>query len=181
MVEKGKHRPLPDPRTHILQRSCKEHAEKVGKLLQGKEVLLRLFNSFCAELIKDHAEDAKFLAISRYSKRWIQPFSIFRELGTDAKTASLYANTIGKQRPEYLIDKFKEFLETLKTSSVYEKDEATWKERYLESKFKLNTFIFRIQDKEDKKAKQADKKRHSEFIDLMRIPEIFKLHFSLEK
>ena len=40
---------------------------------------------------------------------------IFRELGTDARIASLYANTIGKAKDLNIsINKFKEFLETLK-------------------------------------------------------------------
>ncbi|MFA4958025.1 MAG: UvrD-helicase domain-containing protein [Candidatus Methanoperedens sp.] len=33
--------------------------EKVGKLLQGKEVIVKTFHSFCAELIKDHADRCK--------------------------------------------------------------------------------------------------------------------------
>ena len=38
---------------------------------------------------------------------------------------------------------------------------------YRESKFKINTFhLQEFKDKEDKKVKQAEKKRYSEFIDL---------------
>jgi len=33
--------------------------EKVEKLLQGKEVIVKTFHSFCAELIKDHADKCK--------------------------------------------------------------------------------------------------------------------------
>ncbi len=33
--------------------------EKVEKLLQGKEVTVKTFHSFCSELIKDHADRCK--------------------------------------------------------------------------------------------------------------------------
>ncbi len=42
--------------------------EKVEKLLQGKEIHVKTFHSFCAELIKVMLTDAKFPATSRYSR-----------------------------------------------------------------------------------------------------------------
>jgi len=143
--------------------------EKVEKLLQGKEVIVKTFHSFCAELIKDHAERCKVPGDFKIFEEMDSAIFIFRELKVDAYTASLYANTIGKAKDLNIsIDKFKEFLETLK-KQVHDiaKDESKWKELYRESKFKLNTFhLQEFKDKEDKKAKQAEKKRYSEFIDL---------------
>ncbi|MDP3106043.1 MAG: ATP-dependent helicase, partial [Candidatus Methanoperedens sp.] len=143
--------------------------EKVEKLLQGKEIHVKTFHSFCAELIKDHADRCKVPGDFKIFEEMDSAIFIFRELKTDAYTASLYANTIGKAKDLNIsIDKFKEFLETLKKQvQDIEKDESTWKELYRESKFKLNTFhLQEFKDKEEKKAKQADKKRYSEFIDL---------------
>ncbi|HYN44434.1 MAG TPA: UvrD-helicase domain-containing protein [Candidatus Limnocylindrales bacterium] len=143
--------------------------EKVEKLLQGKEVIVKTFHSFCAELIKDHADRCKVPGDFKIFEEMDSAIFIFRELKVDARTASLYANTIGKAKDLNIsIDKFKEFLETLnKQVQDIEKDESTWKELYHESKFKLNTFhLQEFKDKEDKKAKQAEKKRYSEFIDL---------------
>ena len=142
--------------------------EKVEKLLQGKEIHIKTFHSFCAELIKDHAEKCKVPGDFKIFEEMDSAIFIFRELKVDAYTASLYANTIGKAKDLNIsIDKFKEFLETLKKQvQDIEKDESTWKEQYRESKFKLNTFhLQEFKDKEDKKAKQAEKKKHSEFID----------------
>ncbi len=67
---------------------------------------------------------------------------IFRELKTDAYTASLFASTVGKAKDLNIsIDKFKEFLETHKKQvQDVEKDKSTSKELYRESIFKLNTF-----------------------------------------
>jgi DNA helicase-2/ATP-dependent DNA helicase PcrA len=143
--------------------------EKVEKLLLGKEIHVKTFHSFCAELIKDHAERCKVPGDFKIFEEMDSAIFIFRELGTDARTASLYANTIGKAKDLNIsIDKFKEFLETLKKQvQDIEKDESKWKELYRESKFKLNTFhLQEFKDKEDKKAKQAEKKRYSEFMDL---------------
>lgn len=160
-----------DP-SHILALTFSKEAarnmrEKVEKLLQGKEVIVKTFHSFCAELIKDHAERCKVPGDFKIFEEIDSAIFIFRELKTDARTASLYANTIGKEKDLNIsIDKFKEFLETLKKQvQDIEKDESTWKEVYRESKFKLNTFhLQEFKDKEDKKAKQAEKKRYSEFI-----------------
>ncbi|GFO97653.1 ATP-dependent DNA helicase pcra [groundwater metagenome] len=160
--------------SHILALTFSKEAarnmrEKVEKLLQGKEVIVKTFHSFCAELIKDHADGCKVPGDFKIFEEIDSAIFIFRELGTDARTASLYANTIGKAKDLNIsIDKFKEFLETLKKQvQDIAKDESTWKELYRESKFKLNTFhLQEFKDKEDKKAKQAEKKRYSEFIDL---------------
>jgi DNA helicase-2/ATP-dependent DNA helicase PcrA len=46
--------------------------EKVEKLLQGKEVIVKTFHSFCAELIKDHTERCKVPG----------DFKIFEEIGS---------------------------------------------------------------------------------------------------
>jgi len=162
-----------DP-SHILALTFSKEAarnmrEKVEKLLPGKEVMIKTFHSFCAELIKNHAGKCKVPGDFKIFEEMDSAIFIFREIGTDARTASLYANTIGKAKDLNIsIDKFKEFLETLKKQvQDIEKDETTWKELYRESKFKLNTFhLQEFKDKEDKKAKQADKKRYSQFIDL---------------
>jgi len=52
-----------DP-SHILALTFSKEAarhmrEKVEKLLQGKEIHVKTFHSFCAELIKDHADRCK--------------------------------------------------------------------------------------------------------------------------
>ncbi|MBU4339318.1 MAG: ATP-dependent helicase [Euryarchaeota archaeon] len=162
-----------DP-SHILALTFSKEAarhmrEKVEKLLQGKEIHVKTFHSFCAELIKDHSDRCKVPGDFKIFEEMDSAIFIFRELKVDAYTASLYANTIGKAKDLNIsIDKFKEFLETLKKQvQDIEKDETRWKELYLESKFKLNTFhLQEFKDKEDKKAKQAEKKRYSEFIDL---------------
>ncbi|MFZ3166714.1 MAG: ATP-dependent helicase [Candidatus Methanoperedens sp.] len=169
MVEKENIAP-----SHILALTFSKEAarnmrEKVEKLLQGKEVIVKTFHSFCAELIKDHAERCKVPGDFKIFEEMDSAIFIFKELGTDARTASLYANTIGKAKDLNIsIDKFKEFLEKLKKHvQDIEKDESTWKDLYLESKFKLNTFhLQEFKDKEEKKAIQAEKKRYSEFIDL---------------
>ncbi len=162
-----------DP-SHILALTFSKEAarnmrEKVEKLLQGKEVIVKTFHSFCAELIKDHADRCKVPGDFKIFEEIDSAIFIFRELKTDARTASLYANTIGKAKDLNIsIEKFKEFLETLKKQvQNIEKDKTKWNDLYRESRFKLNTFhLQEFKDKEDKKAKQAEKKRYSEFIDL---------------
>ena len=143
--------------------------KKVEELLHGKEVVVKTFHSFCAELIKDHADRCKVPGDFKIFEELESAIFIFRELKTDARTASLYANTIGKAKDLNIsIDGFKEFLESLKRQvHDIEKDGSTWKERYSESKFKLNTFhLQKFKDKDEKKAKQAEKKKYTEFIDL---------------
>ncbi|MGZ6240919.1 MAG: 3'-5' exonuclease, partial [Syntrophales bacterium] len=143
--------------------------EKIEKLLQGKEIHVKTFHSFCAELIKDHADKCKVIGDFRIFEEIDSAIFIYRELKTDARIASLYANTIGKAKDlNILIEDFKKFLEQLKKRvQNTEKDETKWDELYRESRFKLNTFHLQtFKDKEDKKAKQAEKKRYSEFIDL---------------
>jgi superfamily I DNA/RNA helicase len=83
--------------------------EKLEKLLQGTEIQFKTFHSFCSELIKDHAERCKVPGDFKIFEEMDSAIFIFRELGTDARTASLYANTIGKAK--YLnisIDKYEE-------------------------------------------------------------------------
>lgn len=159
--------------SHILALTFSKEAarnmrEKVEKLLQGKEVIVKTFHSFCAELIKDHADRCKVPGDFKIFEEMDSAIFIFREIRIDARTASLYANTIGKAKDLNIsIDKFKEFLEKLKKQvQDIEKDETKWKELYQESKFRLNTFhLQEFKDKEDKKAKQVEKKKYSEFID----------------
>ncbi|MCZ7372242.1 MAG: ATP-dependent DNA helicase [Candidatus Methanoperedens sp.] len=169
MVEKENIDPSRILALTFSKEAARNMREKVEKLLQGKEVIVKTFHSFCAELIKDHADRCKVPGDFKIFEEMDSAIFIFRELKTDARTASLYANTIGKAKDLNIsIDKFKEFLDILKKQvQNIEKDESTWKELYRESKFKLNTFhLQEFKDKEDKKAKQAEKKRYSEFIDL---------------
>ncbi len=169
MVEKENIDPSQILALTFSKEAARNMREKVEKLLQGKEVIVKTFHSFCAELIKDHADRCKVPGDFKIFEEIDSAIFIFRELKTDARIASLYANTIGKAKDLNIsIDKFKEFLESLKKQvHDIEKDESTWKELYHESKFKLNTFhLQEFKDKEDKKAKQAEKKRYSEFIDL---------------
>ncbi|MDO8724607.1 MAG: ATP-dependent DNA helicase [Candidatus Methanoperedens sp.] len=169
MVEKENIDPSQILALTFSKEAARHMREKVENLLQGKEIHVKTFHSFCAELIKDHADRCKVPGDFKIFEEMDSAIFIFRELKTDAYTASLYANTIGKAKDLNIsIDKFKEFLETLKKQvQDIEKDECIWKELYRESKFKLNTFhLQEFKDKEDKKAKQAEKKRYSEFIDL---------------
>src|SRR3972149_6739798 len=169
MVEKENIDPSRILALTFSKEAARNMREKVEKLLQGKEVIVKTFHSFCAELIKDHADRCKVPGDFKIFEEMDSAIFIFRELKTDAYTASLYANTIGKAKDlNIAIDKFKEFLETIrKQVQDIEKDETRWEEKYRESKFKLNTFhLQEFKDKEDKKAKQAEKKRYSEFIDL---------------
>jgi len=169
MVEKENIDPSQILALTFSKEAARHMREKVEKLLQGKEIHVKTFHSFCAELIKDHADRCKVPGDFKIFEEIDSAIFIFRELKVDAYTASLYANTIGKAKDLNIsIDKFKEFLETLKKQvHDIEKDESKWKELYRESKFKLNTFhLQEFKDKEDKKTKQAEKKRCSEFIDL---------------
>jgi len=169
MVEKENIDPSQILALTFSKEAAKHMREKVEQLLQGQEIHIKTFHSFCAELIKDHADRCKVLGDFKIFEEMDSAIFIFRELKTDAYTAKLYANTIGKAKDLNIsIVQFKEFLEKLKKQVSYvENDESKWKELYRESKFKLNTFhIQEFKDKEDKKVKQADKKRYSEFIDL---------------
>ncbi|GFO96303.1 ATP-dependent DNA helicase pcra, partial [groundwater metagenome] len=143
--------------------------EKVEKLLQGKEVYVKTFHSFCAELIRDKADKCKVPAGFKIFEEIDSAIFIYRELEVDARNASRYANTISKAKDLNIsIEDFKKYLEKLKKSiQDIEKDADKWEEMYREFKFKLNTFHLQtFKDNEDKKAKQAEKKRYSEFIDI---------------
>jgi DNA helicase-2/ATP-dependent DNA helicase PcrA len=169
MVEKENIDPSQILALTFSKEAARNMREKVEKLLQGKEIHVKTFHSFCAELIKDHSDRCKVPGDFKIFEEMDSAIFIFRELKTDAYTANLYANTIVKAKDlNITIDKFKEFLETFKKQvQDIAKDESKWKELYRESKFKLNTFhLQEFKDKEDKKAKQAEKKRFSEFIDL---------------
>ncbi len=101
-----------DP-SHILalifsKEAARNMREKVEKLLQGKEVTIKTFHSFCAELIKDHADRCKVSGDFKIFEELGSTIFIFRELGTNARTASLYVNTIGKAKDLNIsIDDFK--------------------------------------------------------------------------
>jgi DNA helicase-2/ATP-dependent DNA helicase PcrA len=143
--------------------------EKVEKLLHGKEIHVKTFHSFCAELIQDNADKCKVPADFKIFEEIDSAIFIYRELGVDARSASLYANTISKAKDLNIsIEDFKGYLEKLKKSvQDIEKDATKWEGLYSEFKFKLNTFHLQTsKDKEDKKAKQAEKKKYAEFIDL---------------
>jgi len=115
MVEKENIDPSQILALTFSKEAARNMREKVEKLLQGKEVIVKTFHSFCAELIKDHADRCKVPGDFKIFEEMDSAIFIFRELGTDARTASLYANTIGKAKDlNITIDKFKEFLETLK-------------------------------------------------------------------
>ncbi len=169
MVEKENIEPSRILALTFSKEAARNMREKVEKLLQGKEIHVKTFHSFCAELIKDHYDRCKVSGDFKIFEEIDSAIFIYRELGTDARTAGMYANTIGKAKDLNIsIDKFKEFLETLKKQvQDIEKDESTWKELYREAKFKFNTFhLLTFKDKEDKKSKQAEKKSYSKFIDL---------------
>ena len=55
----GKHRPLRILALTFLKEAAWNMREKVEKLLQGKEIHVKTFHSYCAELIKDHADRCK--------------------------------------------------------------------------------------------------------------------------
>jgi superfamily I DNA/RNA helicase len=59
MVEIENSDSSPETRAHLLGEAARNMREKVEKLLQGKEVIIKTFYSFCAELIKDHADRCK--------------------------------------------------------------------------------------------------------------------------
>ena len=74
-----------DP-SHILALTFSKEAarnmrEKVEKLLQGKEVIVKTFHSFCAELIKDHADRCKVPGDFKIFEEMESAIFIFRELG----------------------------------------------------------------------------------------------------
>ncbi|MCX9076211.1 MAG: UvrD-helicase domain-containing protein [Candidatus Methanoperedens sp.] len=68
MVEKENIDPSQILALTFSKEAARNMREKDEKLLQGKKVIVKTFHSFCAELIRDHAENAKFPAISRYSR-----------------------------------------------------------------------------------------------------------------
>lgn len=143
--------------------------EKIEELLQGKEVYVRTFHSFCAELIRDNADKCKIQSDFKIFEEIDSAIFIHRELGIDARNAGLYANTISKAKDLNIsIADFKGYLEKLKKGiQVIEKDAIRWEQVHREFKLKLNTFHLQtFENKEDKKAKQAEKKRYAEFIDL---------------
>jgi len=60
-------------------------------------VIVKTFHPFCAELIKDHADRCKVPGDFKIFEEIDSAIFIFRELGTDARTASFfYANKIGE-------------------------------------------------------------------------------------
>ncbi len=162
-----------DP-SHILaltfsREAARNMREKIEKLLQGKEVYVRTFHSFCAELIRDNADRCRVPVDFKIFEEIDSAIFIYREIGVDARNASRYANTISKAKDLNIsIEDFKKYLEKLKKSvQDIKKDADNWEELYREFKFRLNTFHLKtFKDKEDKKAKQAEKKRYAEFIDL---------------
>src|SRR4030066_1134204 len=68
--------------------AAKHMREKVEKLLQGKEIHVKTFHSFCAELIKDHANKCKVPGDFKIFEEMDSAIFIFRELKVDAYTAS---------------------------------------------------------------------------------------------
>lgn len=96
MVEKENIAPSQILALTFSKEAIRNMREKVEKLLQGKEVIVKTFHSFCAELIKDHVDRCKVPDDFKIFEEMDSAIFIFRELGTDARTASLYANTIGK-------------------------------------------------------------------------------------
>ncbi len=169
MVEKENIDPSQLLALTFSKEAARNMREKIEKLLQGKEVIVKTFHSFCSQLIKDHVDRCKVPGDFKIFEEIDSAIFIYRELETDARTASLYANTIGKAKDLNIsIEDFKKFLEQIKKQvQDIDKDENRWQNMYRESKFKLNTFHLQtFKDKDDKKTKQAEKKRHSEFIDL---------------
>lgn len=139
--------------------------EKVEMLLHGKEVQVQTFHSFCAELIKEHADRCKIPLEFRIFDEIDSAIFMFKQLKINAKNASLYANTIGKSKDLNIsIEDFKKFMEMLKSHVMeLEKDETIWDKKYSESKLGFNTLHL---NKNDRKANKAEKKRFSKFIDL---------------
>jgi DNA helicase-2/ATP-dependent DNA helicase PcrA len=70
MVEKEKYLPLRILTLPSPKKPQRNMREKVEKLLQRKEVIVKTFHSFCAELIKDHADRCKVPGESRYSRKY---------------------------------------------------------------------------------------------------------------
>jgi len=169
MVEKENIDPSEVLALTFSKEAARNMREKVEQLLKGKEIHVKTFHSFCAEIIKDHSDRCKVHGDFKIFEEIDSAIFIYREIGTDARTAGLYANTIGKAKDLNIsTDDFKKFLEKLKKQvQDIEKDENRWKEQYCEYRFKLNTFHLKeFKDKDDRKVKQAEKKKYSEFIDL---------------
>ena len=59
MVEKEHIDPSQILALTFSKEAARHMREKVEKLLQGKEVIFKTFHSFCAELIRDHADGCK--------------------------------------------------------------------------------------------------------------------------
>src|SRR3972149_5529338 len=172
MVEKENIDPSQILALTFSKEAARNMREKVEKLLQGKEIHVKTFHSFCAELIKDHADRCKVPGDFKIFEEMDSAIFIFRELGTDARTASLYANTIGKAKDLTVsIDDFKKFLDTIKKQvQDIEKDEKKWSVQYCESKFKLNTFhLQEFKDKEDKKEEKKSAIGTLDYGDLNKI------------
>ena len=69
MVEKENIAPSQILALTFSKEAARHMREKVEKLLQGKEIHVKTFHSFCAELINDHADRCKVPETSRYSKK----------------------------------------------------------------------------------------------------------------
>lgn len=135
--------------------------EKIEELLQGKEVYVRTFHSFCAELIRDNADKCKIQSDFKIFEEIDSAIFIHREIGIDARNAGLYANTISKAKDLNIsIADFKGYLEKLKKGvQVIEKDAGRWEQVHHEFKLKLNTFHLQtFENKEDKKQNKPRKK-----------------------
>ena len=115
--------------------------EEIEEPLQGKEVYVWTFHSFCAELIRDNADKCKIQSDFKIFEEIDSAIFIHRELGIDARNAGLYANTISKAKDLNIsIADLKVYLERLiKGVQVIEKDISRWEELYREFKLKLNT------------------------------------------
>jgi len=140
--------------------------EKAEELLNGKEINVKTFHSFCAELIRDNADKCKISDDFKIFEQVETAIFIYRELEVDARIASLYAHTILKAKDLNIQPSdFKNYIKTIKTQiHTIEKDKSLWKERYLEFKTELNTLHLRLP--EDKKAIKDEKSRYTEFIEL---------------
>lgn len=94
MVEKENIDPSQILALTFSKEAARNMREKVEKLLQGKEVIVKTFHSFCAELIKDHAERCKVPGDFKIFEEMDSAIFIFREFKTDSRTSNVYANTI---------------------------------------------------------------------------------------
>ena len=140
--------------------------EKVEELLHGKEINVKTFHSFCAELIRNNADKCKISDDFKIFEQVDCAIFIYRELGVDARTATLYAYTILKSKDLNIqISDFKKYLESVKSEiKTIEPDKDKWKERYLNFKLELNTL--HLKSPEDIKVIQPEKKKYSKFIEL---------------